>query len=172
MSDLNEAGKVETRPDGSKVFTHGHRYPDNTQVVTQEYGPDGKLHSATVKWSGFAGKVLEVTATFDAEGNLVREDGFRAEGMTTPVKALLKPLPVGASAAAEAARLLPQRMPDSSVAEGAADGPVTVPTLIPIPPAPSTPQPATAAPTTTSHTEEHPLADGLKKIYGQQEKRS
>lgn len=123
MPDLTEAGKVETHADGSKTFTHGHRYPDNTQIVTQNYAPDGQLLSAKVEWSGFAGKVMYVTATFDKDGNLVKEDGFRAEGMTTPVKALLKPLP-----AAEA-------------------------------------QAKPAAP-----AEDHSLAEGLKKIYGEQKR--
>lgn len=93
MPELTEAGYVETRPDGTKVFTHGHRFPDNTQVITQEYGAQGQLLRAKVEWTGFAGKVLDVTATFGAQGELLKEEGFRAPGMTTPVKELLKPLP-------------------------------------------------------------------------------
>lgn len=167
MSDLNEAGKVETRPDGSKVFVHGHRYPDNVQRVTQQYAPDGTLQSAQVEWSGFAGKVLDVTATFDRDGNLVGEEGFRAEGMTTPVKALLRPLPGAAGGAAEA-QATPQATPSQATLSPAAsqsDAAIQVPRLQNTPPqpaAPTVPAPRSAAP-----TDEHRLAEGLKKIYGE-----
>lgn len=95
MTDSSKGNihKVEKQADGSILFTHGHRYPDNVQVVEQHHDAAGVLQSAKVKWSGFAGEVLDVTATFDMQGNLAKEEGFRAPDMKTPVKDLLKPLP-------------------------------------------------------------------------------
>lgn len=98
-------GQIETvtrQPDGSVVYTHGHRFPDNVQVVEQRHDAAGTLQSARVTWSGFAGPVLDVTATFDAAGKLAKEEGYRAPDMTTPVTELLRPLPANATVPAQA----------------------------------------------------------------------
>lgn len=108
---MAEINTVDRQEGGSVVFTHGHRYPDNVQIVEQHHDASGKLVSAKVKWSGFAGEVLDVTATFDSSGNLVREEGFRAPEMKTPVKNLLKPLPTDTATSAPPA-------PAPTLAEG------------------------------------------------------
>ncbi|THF88686.1 hypothetical protein E7T09_05760 [Deinococcus sp. KSM4-11] len=99
MSDpqSGQIDSVQSLPDGGTVYTHGHRFPDNVQVVEQRHGPGGTLQSARVTWTGFAGRVLDVTATFDAQGRLVKEEGYRAPDMTTPVLDLIRPLPRQAS---------------------------------------------------------------------------
>lgn len=99
MSEWTEAGEVVKRDDGTLVFMHGHRFPDNVQRVEQEYDAAGRLTTVRVQWSGFAGKILDITASLDERGEVVREDGYRAPEMTTPVSELIKPLPEPAVAA-------------------------------------------------------------------------
>lgn len=101
-------GRIETvqrEPDGHAVYTHGHRYPDNVQIVEQRHDADGTLRRARVTWSGLAGPALDVTATFDAQGKLVKEEGHRAPDMTTPVAELIRPLPPGRATPAPSAPL-------------------------------------------------------------------
>lgn len=93
MPELTDAGKVERRADGSLVFTHGHRFPDNTQRVVQEYDASGRLTGVQVELTGFAGKVLDVRATVDEQGKVLQEEGYRAPEVTTTVQELIKPLP-------------------------------------------------------------------------------
>ncbi|GHF33229.1 hypothetical protein HNQ07_000294 [Deinococcus metalli] len=87
---------VQTQPGGTLLYTHGHRFPDNVQMVEQRHNAAGTLLSARVTWSGFVGRVLDVTATFDTQGRTVKEEGHRAPGLTTPVTALILPLPARA----------------------------------------------------------------------------
>lgn len=150
MSELTEAGQVETRSDGTKVFVHGHRYPDNVQVVTQQYDPAGKLVSAKVEWTGFAGKVLDATATFDDSGKLIKEEGYRAPDMTTPIAELLKPLP--SASAQPVAKEQPAK-----------EGPVVVPSLAPDQTAPPVPQ---SPPTQPTSVAPESISSGLHQIYG------
>lgn len=83
---LDEGGRV-------RFLEHGHRFPDNTLSVTQSYDRAGKLTGITVRQTGFAGRVLDVRGTFDARGRLVKETGFRAPGMGTPLRAYLRAVP-------------------------------------------------------------------------------
>lgn len=104
-------GRIETvqrEPDGRAVYTHGHRYPDNVQVVEQHHDADGTLRRARVTWSGLAGAALDVTATFDAQGKVVKEEGHRAPDMTTPVAELIRPLPPGHATATTAPATAPR----------------------------------------------------------------
>lgn len=118
IPDDAPAGQVQTRPDGSKVYTHSLRVPDNTRTVTQEYGPDGHLRSAHVVWSGFAGQVLDVTATFDASGKLVEEQGYRAPDLTTPVSDLIRPLPASVQAQPAPDHAAPVSVPRLGASDG------------------------------------------------------
>lgn len=83
---LDERGRV-------RFLEHGHRFPDNTLSVTQSYDRAGRLSGITVRQTGFAGRVLDVRGTFDARGRLVKETGFRAPGMGTPLRAYLRAVP-------------------------------------------------------------------------------
>lgn len=158
MSELTEAGRVETRADGTKTFVHGHRFPDNVQVVTQNYNAAGQLVSAHFEWSGLAGKVLDVTATFDPAGKLIKEEGYRAPEMQTPVVDLLKPLPVGAAASEPPAKA------ESATDQTPVDAPVNVPSLAPASPSV---QPETgAASLKVDATDSIKIKEGLHKIYG------
>ncbi|MFC3861111.1 hypothetical protein ACFOPQ_10105 [Deinococcus antarcticus] len=100
MPELTDAGKVERRADGSLVFTHGHRFPDNTQRVVQEYDASGRLTGVQVELTGFAGKVLDVRATVDEQGKVLQEEGYRAPEVTTPVQEFIRILPAEAGAGA------------------------------------------------------------------------
>lgn len=93
MPELSEIGQVETRADGSKVFTHGHRFPDNVQKIVQEYDANGRLTSVRAELTGFAGKILDVTAQVDSDGNVLHEEGYRAPEVTTTLKEMIRPLP-------------------------------------------------------------------------------
>ena len=91
---------MERRADGSLVFTHGHRFPDNTQRVVQEYDASGRLTGVQVELTGFAGKVLDVRATVDEQGKVLQEEGYRAPEVTTPVQEFIRFLPAQAGAGA------------------------------------------------------------------------
>ena len=80
----------ERRPDGSRVVTTGHRYPDNVRTITREYGPQGQLSTARIRWSGFAGELLDLTVTFGPDGQVLKEEGYRAPGVTTSAEELLR----------------------------------------------------------------------------------
>lgn len=147
MTELKPEGRVEVRPDGSKVFTHGHRFPDNTQVVTQEYDSQGKLRTVKAQWTGFAGRVLDVTATLDDAGKVVKEEGYRAPDATMPVTDLIKPLPAGEGSASSSAAV--PAMPDA---------PITVPDL------------GGGSPSSLSVAAPS-IRDGLRAIYGTQGKK-
>ncbi|WP_309570633.1 hypothetical protein [Deinococcus sp.] len=144
-----QTGQLDTvvrQHDGTTVYTHGHRFPDNVQIVEQRHDAQGKLQSAKLTWSGFAGQVLDVTATFDAAGKLVKEEGYRAPEMTTPVTELVKSLPKEVTAA-------PMQVPASTT-----------------PATSQTPSPATATTTAASlaplpATLPDALAEGLHRIY-------
>ncbi len=184
MPNLTEAGQVETRADGSKVFTHGHRAPDNVQIVTQEYDPQGRLLRVRAEWSGFAGKVLDVTATCDASGKLLKEEGYRAPDMKTPLSELLRPLPQTAAPTTTPGTV--PATPASTPAPTSAtsdDAPITVPSLSPVSgtrtanPAVSAAPATTAAPTSAQSKTSDPASPatvspddgievGLKNIYG------
>lgn len=83
---LDPAGKVR-----SLVYTR--LIPDNTLRVRQSYDHAGNLTGVAVQWSGFAGLLLDVRGAFDRQGRLVKETGYRAKGMTTPLKSYLRPVP-------------------------------------------------------------------------------
>ncbi|WP_019585038.1 hypothetical protein [Deinococcus apachensis] len=83
---LDDQGRV-------RFLEHGHRFPDNILRVTQSYDRSGRLTGMTVRQTGFAGRVLDVRGTFDARGRSVKETGFRAPGMGTPLRAYLRAAP-------------------------------------------------------------------------------
>lgn len=76
-----------------RFLEHGHRFPDNVLRVTQSYDRAGRLTGAVVRQTGFAGRVLDLRGTFDVRGRLVRESGFRAPGVETPLRAYLRAAP-------------------------------------------------------------------------------
>ena len=140
MPELTDAGVVERRGDGTLVFTHGHRFPDNSQRVVQEYDASGRLQSVKVELTGFAGKVLDVTAVVDEQGRVVKEEGYRAPEVTTTVQELIKPLPAQPQAQVSAG---------AEVKAGADAGPVVSPSLAPV-----------------SGAESGGIRAGLERIYG------
>ncbi|MBB5232625.1 hypothetical protein [Deinococcus budaensis] len=89
-------GEVRYRVDSQgrvRFLDHGQRFPDNLLRVTQSYDRAGRLGGVTVRQTGFAGRVLELRGTFDARGRLVNETGFRAPGVTAPLRSFLRPAP-------------------------------------------------------------------------------
>lgn len=90
MTDPQNNTQEERRPDGSRVVTTGHRFPDNVRTVTREYDPQGRLSTARIRWSGFAGELLDLTVTFGPDGKVLKEEGYRAPGVTTSVEELLR----------------------------------------------------------------------------------
>ncbi|MBB5374851.1 hypothetical protein HNQ07_000295 [Deinococcus metalli] len=83
---LDTAGRVRS-------VDYARLIPDNTLRVRQSYDRAGRLTGASVRWTGFAGPLLDVRGSFDARGRLVKESGFRAKGVTTPLTAYLRPRP-------------------------------------------------------------------------------
>ena len=85
---LDRSGRVRS-------LTYARLVPDNRLLVRQSYDRAGQLTGLSVNWSGFAGRLLDVRASFDARGRLVRETGFRARGVTTPLRSYLRAVPKG-----------------------------------------------------------------------------
>ncbi|GAA5435341.1 hypothetical protein Daqu01_00447 [Deinococcus aquaticus] len=85
---LDSAGRVRS-------LSYARLVPDNTLRVRQSYDRNGKLTGASVLWSGFAGPLLDVRGAFDGRGRLVKETGFRAKGMGTPLRSYLRAVPKG-----------------------------------------------------------------------------
>ncbi|WP_295821510.1 hypothetical protein [uncultured Deinococcus sp.] len=83
---LDASGRV-------RGLVYARLIPDNTLRVRQSYDRAGTLTGVTVQWTGFAGRLLDVRGAFDAQGRLVKETGYRAKGITTPLRAYLRPLP-------------------------------------------------------------------------------
>lgn len=83
---LDASGRV-------RGLAYARLIPDNTLRVRQSYDRAGTLTGMAVQWTGFAGRRLDVRGAFDARGRLVRETGYRAKGMTTPLRAYLRPVP-------------------------------------------------------------------------------
>ena len=90
MTDAQSRPQEERRPDGSRVVTTGHRYPDNVRTIKREYDPQGNLSTARIRWSGFAGELLDLTVTFGPDGQVLKEEGYRAPGVTTSAEELLR----------------------------------------------------------------------------------
>ncbi|WP_291424554.1 hypothetical protein [Deinococcus sp.] len=166
MPNLTGAGQVETRADGSKVFTHGHRAPDNVQIVTQEYDPQGRMLRVRAEWSGFAGKVLDVTATCDPTGRLLKEEGYRAPDMKTPLSELLRPLPQGTAPTTTTSPgtvgTVPARPATTSASSD--NAPITVPSLSPVSGTRTANPASRAAPATVSPDDG--TEGGVQSIYG------
>ncbi|WP_155299447.1 hypothetical protein [Deinococcus kurensis] len=85
---LDRSGRVRS-------LTYARLVPDNRLLVRQSYDRAGQLTGLSVNWSGFAGRLLDVRGSFDARGRLVKETGFRARGVTTPLRSYLRALPKG-----------------------------------------------------------------------------
>lgn len=85
---LDRSGRVRS-------LTYARLVPDNRLWVRQSYDRAGRLTGLSVSWSGFAGRLLDVRGSFDARGRLVRESGFRARGVTTPLGSYLRAVPRG-----------------------------------------------------------------------------
>ncbi|GGM29513.1 hypothetical protein GCM10008956_01850 [Deinococcus arenae] len=85
---LDRSGRVRS-------LTYARLVPDNRLLVRQSYDRAGRLTGLSVQWSGFAGRLLDVRGSFDARGRLVRETGFRARGVTTPLRSYLRAVPKG-----------------------------------------------------------------------------
>lgn len=85
---LDRSGRVRS-------LTYARLVPDNTLRVRQSYDRAGRLTGLSVNWSGFAGRLLDVRGAFDARGRLVKETGFRARGVTTPLGSYLRAVPKG-----------------------------------------------------------------------------
>ncbi|GGR49281.1 hypothetical protein GCM10008959_08130 [Deinococcus seoulensis] len=85
---LDRSGRVRS-------LTYARLVPDNTLRVRQSYDRAGRLTGLSVSWSGFAGRLLDVRGSFDARGRLVKETGFRARGVTTPLRSYLRAAPKG-----------------------------------------------------------------------------
>ena len=86
---LDRAGQV-------RGLEYARLIPDNTLRVRQSYDRAGTLTGASVQWTGFAGRLLDVRGAFDGRGRLVKESGFRARGVTAPLTSYLRPLPLKA----------------------------------------------------------------------------
>ncbi|MBX8466316.1 hypothetical protein [Deinococcus sp. RIT780] len=85
---LDRSGRVRS-------LTYMRLVPDNRLWVRQSYDRAGRLTGLSVNWSGFAGRLLDVRGAFDAQGQLVKETGFRARGVTTPLGSYLRAVPKG-----------------------------------------------------------------------------
>ncbi|ALW89295.1 hypothetical protein AUC44_10635 [Deinococcus actinosclerus] len=85
---LDRSGRVRS-------LTYARLVPDNTLRVRQSYDRAGRLTGLSVQWSGFAGRLLDARGSFDARGRLVKETGFRARGVTTPLRSYLRAVPKG-----------------------------------------------------------------------------
>ncbi|WP_157883000.1 hypothetical protein [Deinococcus soli (ex Cha et al. 2016)] len=85
---LDNTGRVRS-------LTYARLLPDNRLWVRQSYDRAGRLTGLSVSWSGFAGRLLDVRGSFDARGRLVKETGFRARGVTTPLRSYLRAVPRG-----------------------------------------------------------------------------
>ncbi|MXV20668.1 hypothetical protein GLX28_13595 [Deinococcus xianganensis] len=85
---LDRSGRVRS-------LTYARLVPDNRLWVRQSYDRAGRLTGLSVNWSGFAGRLLDVRGSFDARGRLVKETGFRARGVTTPLRSYLRAVPKG-----------------------------------------------------------------------------
>lgn len=85
---LDRSGRVRS-------LTYMRLVPDNRLWVRQSYDRAGRLTGLSVNWSGFAGRLLDVRGAFDAQGRLVKETGFRARGVTTPLGSYLRAVPKG-----------------------------------------------------------------------------
>lgn len=85
---LDHSGRVRS-------LTYAQLVPDNRLWVRQSYDRAGRLTGLSVSWSGFAGRLLDVRGSFDARGRLVKETGFRARGVTTPLGSYLRAVPRG-----------------------------------------------------------------------------
>ncbi|MVN88390.1 hypothetical protein GO986_16720 [Deinococcus sp. HMF7620] len=85
---LDRAGQVRS-------LDYARLVPDNTLRVRQSYDRAGRLTGVQVQWTGFVGRLLDVRGAFDARGRLVKETGFRREGITAPLRSYLRPLPKG-----------------------------------------------------------------------------
>lgn len=85
---LDRAGQIRS-------LEYAHLIPDNTLRVRQSYDRSGTLTGASVQWSGFAGRVVDVRGAFDRRGRLVKETGYRASGFTTPLASYLRRVPRG-----------------------------------------------------------------------------
>ncbi|GGS19150.1 hypothetical protein GCM10008961_08370 [Deinococcus knuensis] len=85
---LDRSGRVRS-------LTYTRLVPDNRLWVRQSYDRAGRLTGLSVSWSGFAGRLLDVRGSFDARGRLVKETGFRARGVTTPLGSYLRVVPGG-----------------------------------------------------------------------------
>lgn len=85
---LDRSGRVRS-------LTYARLVPDNRLWVRQSYDRAGRLTGLSVSWSGFAGRLLDVRGSFDARGRLVKETGFRARGVTTPLRSYLRVVPGG-----------------------------------------------------------------------------
>ncbi|MFC3604485.1 hypothetical protein [Deinococcus soli (ex Cha et al. 2016)] len=85
---LDRSGRVRS-------LTYARLVPDNRLWVRQSYDRAGRLTGLSVSWSGFAGRLLDVRGSFDTRGRLVRESGFRARGVTTPLRSYLRAVPRG-----------------------------------------------------------------------------
>jgi len=85
---LDRSGRVRS-------LTYAQLVPDNRLWVRQSYDRAGRLTGLSVSWSGFAGRLLDVRGSFDARGRLVKETGFRARGVTTPLGSYLRAVPRG-----------------------------------------------------------------------------
>lgn len=85
---LDRSGRVRS-------LTYMRPVPDNRLWVRQSYDRAGRLTGLSVNWSVFAGHLLDVRGAFDAQGQLVKETGFRARGVTTPLGSYLRAVPKG-----------------------------------------------------------------------------
>ncbi|WP_309570634.1 hypothetical protein [Deinococcus sp.] len=83
---LDPAGRIRS-------LVYARLFPDNTLRVRQSYDHAGRLTGASVQWSGFAGRLLDIRGSFDSRGGLVKETGFRAKGITNSLASYLRPLP-------------------------------------------------------------------------------
>ncbi|WP_412028831.1 hypothetical protein [Deinococcus yunweiensis] len=83
---LDRAGQIRS-------LEYARLIPDNTLRVRQSYDRAGTLTGASVHWSGFAGRVLDVRGAFNRQGRLVRESGYRARGFAAPLTAYLRSIP-------------------------------------------------------------------------------
>ncbi|WP_291431353.1 hypothetical protein [Deinococcus sp.] len=86
LYQLDRAGRVRS-------LSYARLVPDNTLRVRQSYDRNGKLTGASVQWSGFAGLLLNVRGAFDRQERLVKETGFRAKGLDTPLRSYLRTVP-------------------------------------------------------------------------------
>lgn len=76
-----------------RFVQYGHRYPDNVLKVRQSYDRARRLTGISVVWNGFAGQVVDARASYNAQGKLIKETGYRRKDFAAPLASYIKAVP-------------------------------------------------------------------------------